>query len=84
MTLFEAVISKIKLLQEISSCHADFLNSFPKGSSQQSKNKINVFSDPKWPSSHQTLLLLYTHLIVDREWEMSLLKTDTLFKLINK
>ena len=82
MTLFEVVISKIKLWQKISRYHAGFLNLFPKGFSQQSKDWINILSGPKWPPP-PPLLLLNTNLIVDQKWEMSLLKTDTLFKLIN-
>ena len=71
MTLFEVVISKNKLWQKISRYHAGFLNVFPKELSQQSKDWINVLSGPKWH-------LIYTQLIVDQKWEMSLLKTDTL------
>ena len=43
-----------------------------------------VQKDQNNPSSlPSTLLLLYTQLIVDQEWEMSLLKTDILLKFID-
>ena len=67
-----------------------------KGSTEQSKDWINVLSGPKWLPSpqpfpfsthtsfpHPFSFSTHTHLTVDQKREMIVLKSDSLFKLIN-
>ena len=81
MTLFEVVMSKIKLWQKIYRSRW-VSESFSERLKSTIKDWINVLSGPKLPHP-PPFLFLHTHLIADHKWEMSLLKIDTLFKLIN-